>query len=1318
MGGRAGIGSRGGWSVSELPPDLAAAARLGGEAGRCFAAFDWDGHLLGPPSEWPAAFRSTVAVALASRFPVVLWLGDGLTTVYNDGYIAMLADKHPWAMGMPALEVWWEIREIIEPMLAGVVRSGVATWSDDLLLMLVDKGRPWEKYFTFTYSPIFLEDGGVGGVFCAVAETTERVLGERRLRVLSSLGAVLVDVLSVEETVAASIAVCEEQPADLPFVAVYLVEPTSGSTTLRGATSAVADQLGELAPTAGFWCVPEAVETSGLLVADLAARLGDLGARFAGGAPEAALVLPLADPASVATMGVIVVGLNRHRPLDEQYRGFCRLFADQVASGIASAGAYEAERGRAQSLAELDRAKTVFLTNVSHELRTPLTLMLGPLEDALALAGSDPELQGQLEVVERSARRLLRLVNSLLDFARIEAGRATARLVEADLGTLTADIASSFSDLCRRAGIDLVLDCRPAVGQVDPEMWETIVLNLLSNAFKFTFAGSITVRVTPAVEGTVELSVADTGVGIAQAEQDRIFERFYRPSSNKGRSVEGSGIGLALVQNLVELHGGKVSVQSAEGAGTTFSVTLPALASAPAAAVAAAAAVAPAPATTPAARSGAERVYVTEAAQWLERAAGEVSSAAEDGPAPPELPRPIVVVADDNADLRGHLERVIGSRWSVVSAGDGVRALELVRRLEPDLVVADVMMPSLDGFELIHHLRADPRLEAIPVVLLSARAGTEAVGEGFAAGADDYLIKPFRSTDLLNRVAARLKLAARDRDRRERERFELERASGLAELGASLSAAGGETDIAAGVLESPLRAHGLHTVGLGVCEETTGLVRMTYAGPFDPELADRYHAIAADAPVPLAQVASSGQAMVITDTGELDDAFEPAVSDLAGQVRAAIVEPLRTADGACLGVLALHWCEPRRFSELELDLAHEVARLAARAVERVRRAERERRVAVALQERLLEWGASSVPAAIWTTYEPATDTMRVGGDWYTITALDERGRIGVSAGDVVGHGLPAATVMSELRSALAAASLALKEPDEVLALLERYARQVPGAECTTVAYVLVDPGSGRLSYACAGHPCPVLVGPDGDAVLLDGGRRPALAASSGVGAAAQGSAELPPGALLLLYTDGLVERRGESLEVGLGRLLEAARAAAGKPVGEVCAEVLTALRGPAGYEDDVVLVALRPCGATDDSYVDAFPATVGQMPGARARLRHWLSSRVDDDTVLEVLITVGEAIANAIEHGSRSERSMVTLEAFLFDGELTTTVTDSGRWDSDSAGSRRVATRGRGLTLIHGMSTAVAIERHERGTRVTMGHRARPRGADLVEEGR
>ena len=228
---------------------------------------------------------------------------------------------------------------------------------------------------------------------------------------------------------------------------------------------------------------------------DLGTAVPELPSVFGENCPERALVIALTDAGPESLGGFLVVGLNPLRPLDDQYRGFCLLLADQVSSAFATASSYEQERRRADVLAELDQAKSAFLTNVSHEFRTPLTLLMGPLDDAIADTRGEPVQFERLKTARRNAGRLLRLVNSLLEFSRVEAGQAEASLVTVDLGALTAQIASSFAGLCERAGIELVLDCDPVTAEVDVTMWETIVSNLLSNAVKFTFDGSVTVQV-------------------------------------------------------------------------------------------------------------------------------------------------------------------------------------------------------------------------------------------------------------------------------------------------------------------------------------------------------------------------------------------------------------------------------------------------------------------------------------------------------------------------------------------------------------------------------------------------------------------------------------------------------------------------------------------------------------------------------------------------------------------------------------------------------------------------------------------------------
>jgi signal transduction histidine kinase len=454
--------------------------------------------------------------------------------------------------------------------------------------------------------------------------------------------------------------------------------------------------------------------------------------------PSRAFVAPIARQGQDRPAGAFIAGINPHRTFDATYREFFTLLVGQLAAGLANADAYEAERRRAESLAELDRAKTTFFSNVSHEFRTPLTLMLGPLGGLLADPDIPRAIHDELATIHRNGLRLLKLVNTMLDFSRIEAGRATARFVATDLAQLTSDLASVFRAAIDKAGLRLIVDCPPldVPVRVDRDMWEKIVLNLISNAFKFTFTGEIAVSLARRADQAV-LSVRDTGTGIAGHELPHVFERFYRVEGTGGRSHEGTGIGLALVQELVRLHGGSIGATSELGRGTAFTVTIP-ISAEPAAELASEPAVEADLAGT--------NAFVEEALRWLPDATPS------EPPAALARHRERLLIADDNADMRDYLRRLFGGRWAIDTVSNGRQALESIRAERPDLVITDVMMPELDGFGLIAALRADPALGDLPVIMLSARAGEEARIEGLQAGATDYLGKPFASRELLVRV--------------------------------------------------------------------------------------------------------------------------------------------------------------------------------------------------------------------------------------------------------------------------------------------------------------------------------------------------------------------------------------------------------------------------------------------------------------------------------------------------------------------------------------------------------------------------------------
>jgi signal transduction histidine kinase len=743
------------------------------EMARRMSELDWSRTPLGPVESWPQSLRTSVSTCLDCAFPIILWWGPELTILYNDEYRPMLGPaKHPAALGERGAKVWAEIWDVIEPMLSQVMERGQPTRSRDLLLH-IDRGYPEEAYFSFSYSPIHAEGGKVGGVFCPVIETTEKVIGERRLRTLRDLAARCKGVLSEEAAYDSAATVLAANPHDVPFALLYRVDDQRSLAVLKAAagiapgSAASPHRVALDADRDGAWSLSTVARSGQPAVVEILPV--DREALPTGAwkvAPRKAMVLPVMLPGQDYPRAILVAAVSPMRALDADYRTFFGLVATQIASGVADAQALEEERRRVEALAELDRAKTAFFSNVSHEFRTPLTLMVGPLEDLLANGnGSIPkEVTASLEVAHRNSLRLLKLVNTLLDFSRIEAGRIDANYEPTDLSAFTADLASVFRSAVEKAGLRLIVECEPLPEPiyVDRDMWEKIVLNLLSNAFKFTFDGEIAVRLCWRGD-RVELAVADTGVGIAESELPLMFRRFHRVKHARARTHEGTGIGLALVQELARLHGGTVTVDSVESRGTTFTVSVRT----------GKAHLAPERIAVPrelASTSVGAMPFVEEALRWLPatdgaaRRDGSVGEIPEMVPVDRSVESARVLIADDNADMRDYLVKVLGQRYDVEAAADGRSALECIRANAPDLVLSDVMMPELDGFGLISAIRADERTRALPVILLSARAGEEARIEGLGAGADDYLVKPFSARELVARVASQLQLARLRRD--------------------------------------------------------------------------------------------------------------------------------------------------------------------------------------------------------------------------------------------------------------------------------------------------------------------------------------------------------------------------------------------------------------------------------------------------------------------------------------------------------------------------------------------------------------------------
>ena len=754
---------------------------VGGEMGERIRAFDWAKTAIGSAETWSPALRMMVRFLLANCFPLLLWWGPQYVSIYNDAYRPVLGTKHPHALGQPLSECWSEIWHVLRPLVDTPFNGGQATWNDDIVLEINRHGFVEETHFTIAYSPVPDESvsSGIGGVLATVHETTEKVVGERRVIVLRDLGARAIEAKSAEEACTVAADALARHTKDIPFALLYLIEVDGKQARLASASGAhpgeaitpTIIELGAGSNEQPPWPLAEAARTESIqVVDDLAGRFGT--AVPAGpwcDPPRQAVIVPIRSNIAHKVAGFLVAGVSARLKLDELYRSFYELLASQIATAVANARAYEEERRRAEALAEIDRAKIAFFSNVSHEFRTPLTLILGPLEDTLAQSKNLPAAdRHRLETVQRNSLRMQKLVNTLLDFSRIEAGRIRASYEPTDLSALTAELAGVFRSAIERAGITLVVDCSP-LGEtvyVDREMWEKVVLNLVSNAFKFTLEGEIEISLRE-TKGAVELIVRDTGTGIPTEELPRLFERFHRVKGARGRSYEGSGIGLALVEELVKLHCGDIRVESEVGRGSRFIVSVPLGKS-----------------HLPADRIEGGRTastrlrsdaYVEEALRWLPDVQ-HLGPPADELPAQPldhlgadYLGRPPkaapsaahrILFADDNTDMREYVRRLLSQAgYEVETVADGLAALRSARECKPHLVLTDVMMPGLDGFHLLREFRADPGLAGTPIILLSARAGEEARIEGLHAGADDYLIKPFSARELLARVESQLKMA-------------------------------------------------------------------------------------------------------------------------------------------------------------------------------------------------------------------------------------------------------------------------------------------------------------------------------------------------------------------------------------------------------------------------------------------------------------------------------------------------------------------------------------------------------------------------------
>ncbi|WP_406306832.1 SpoIIE family protein phosphatase [Streptomyces sp. NBC_00885] len=1146
-----------------------AAARMFAEAGafgELLAGIEWAATPLGPPESWPGPLVDTLRLMLTSEHGMALYWGAEFATLYNLGSSPIVGAKHPWALGRPYKDVFPEVW--VHPVSSHfhyVTDTRKPLLIPDEPLIMERHGFPEQCYFDSAFQPVLLDDGTAGGVLQIITETTGRVLGERRLRLLSETGARTAGLPTPGEVARVVAEVLGSYPEEIPFLGLYLA---SEPGMLRPAASA------------GLRPAPEAVSLSAADGAEVAARLAQV---VADGAPatlpaaaltggnttgqhaaasrlpvEQALALPLDCAGHVG--GVLVVGLNPCFPPAGAYRDFLEVLAASVAGALTAALAHDEQRRRAEALTELDRAKTTFFANVSHEFRTPLTLLLGPLQQALA-DEDRPERREQLELAERGALRLLKQVNTLLDVARAEAGQMRPAVEPVDLAGATAELAGVFRSAFEAAGLTLEVDCPPLPKPVslDREMWEKIILNLLSNALKFTFTGGARVQVA-AVGDRARLTVTDTGTGIPADELPRLFERFHRVRGARSRSHEGSGLGLVLVKDLVEAHGGTVGVDSRLGQGTTVTMDLPFAAAhlpRPDPPVAGAGSLGETPREGGVGRPGRAAAYVDEALGWL--AADPVPAAARTphapathdalhGPGPHVTDRPHrarLLVVDDNADMRAYLTQLLQPDYYVLLAADGRAALEMALAQPVEMVLSDVMMPRMDGFELVRALRADPRTARLPIVLLTARAGEEESVQGRHAGADDYLAKPFSARQLLARVRTGLELSRLREQVLTETRNQVAVLASLADAGLRLSATLDPDQV-------------LQTAGRILLPDFADQIsiHLTAAAPAPAQSPPAY---IAGTPLLTREALATAATHAINGTAPAGPHPAPA---------AVLALPLHAHDQT-LGALVL--VRHADYSAVEHKYLENLAHRLALAYDNSARYHNERRLALTLQRALLPHRLPQVPGVrLATHYRASNRGAEVGGDWYDVLALPD-GAVGLAIGDVMGHDVEAATVMGQLRSALHSLAMEGAGPARVLARLDTYLQSLATERFATCLYAVYNPHRHRLRYAASGHLPPLLVAADTAYLELP----PELPLGLG-STPVDHEVAFPPGTSLLLYTDGLVENRVLSLDYCLGALRQtcgAMPAAARTDPQQITERALELLNTPHRVDDDTALLA-------------------------------------------------------------------------------------------------------------------------------------------------